>query len=87
MLENRREENISVGLRQDKQHKRKQHHGRIHCPGMDWNPKDLGLRKERTPYVYWIQCKLQHRNLWLPTCTYSASCNTYSNPAYTCSNL
>ena len=74
-LENRREENISVGLSQDKQHKHKQHHGRIHSPGVDWNPKDLGLCKERalcildtvqvatkklrTAYMY-IQCKLQY---------------------------
>ena len=42
-LEHGREKHVGICLSQNKQQEYKQHHGRIDCPGMDWNAKDLSL--------------------------------------------
>ena len=43
VLEDSMDKAVVIGLDQDKHHVGSQHHGRIHSPGVDWNPKDLGL--------------------------------------------
>ena len=47
-----------VGLDQDQQHVSREDHGRIDCPGVDWNTKDLGLNnsKEAEPCIIYIKC-------------------------------